>query len=77
MLAQYGRVVEFFAPDIAWAEEFETYESFEQVARMRLAIRDLDDWPVLATAFALRSPIWTEGNDFFRNRRRHLDDRPG
>jgi predicted nucleic acid-binding protein len=45
--------------------EFETYRSFEPVARTRLAIRDPDDWPILATALALRSPIWTEDNDFF------------
>lgn len=45
--------------------EFETYRSFEPVARTRLASRDPDDWPVLATALALRFPIWTEDNDFF------------
>jgi len=42
----------------------ETYGTFELEARMRLASRDLDDWPVLATALALQSPIWTEDNDF-------------
>ena len=45
--------------------EAETYGSFEQTARTRLASRDLDDWPVLAAALALRSPIWTEDNEFF------------
>jgi predicted nucleic acid-binding protein len=45
--------------------EFETYGPFEEVARTRLAKRDLDDWPVLATALALGTPIWTEDNDFF------------
>jgi hypothetical protein len=45
--------------------EYETYGSFEPVARTRLANRDPDDWPVLATALALGSPIWTEDNDFF------------
>src|SRR5271165_6912221 len=45
--------------------EFETYGSFEQPAKTRLAGRDLDDWQVLATALALSSPIWTEDNDFF------------
>ena len=45
--------------------EFETYGSFEATARTRLANRDPDDWPVLATALALSSPIWTEDNDFF------------
>lgn len=45
--------------------EFETYGSFELAARTRLAGRDPDDWPVLATALAFGSPIWTEDNDFF------------
>jgi predicted nucleic acid-binding protein len=43
----------------------DTYESFEDAARRRLASRDLDDWPVLATALALGCPIWTEDRDFF------------
>jgi len=37
---------------------------FETEARARLAGRDDDDWPVLATALALACPIWTE-EDFF------------
>jgi predicted nucleic acid-binding protein len=45
--------------------ERDTYTSFENAARRRLAARDLDDWPVLATALALRCPIWTEDRDFF------------
>jgi hypothetical protein len=45
--------------------EFETYGSFEPAARTRIASRDPEDWPVLATALALRSPIWTEDNDCF------------
>lgn len=43
----------------------ETYSAFEQAARMRLARRDPDDWPVLAAALALNCPIWTEDFDFF------------
>ena len=45
--------------------ELDTYQGFEQEARQRLSERDLDDWPVLATALALRCPIWTEDRDFF------------
>ena len=45
--------------------ELETYSGFEAVARQRLAVRDLEDWPVLAAAVALRCPIWTEDTDFF------------
>ena len=45
--------------------ESETYSGFEAVARRRLARRDEDDWPILASALALRCPIWTEDTDFF------------
>lgn len=45
--------------------EVETYEPFEDVARQRIAHRDEDDWPVLASALALDCPIWTEDTDFF------------
>lgn len=45
--------------------ETETYQSFEYLARQRIAHRDEDDWPVLAAALALECPIWTEDTDFF------------
>jgi predicted nucleic acid-binding protein len=45
--------------------EAETYASFESIARERIDQRDEDDWPVLAAAFALGCPIWTEDTDFF------------
>jgi predicted nucleic acid-binding protein len=45
--------------------ELETYARFEATARQRLARRDEDDWPVLATALVLCCPIWTEDTDFF------------
>jgi len=51
--------------DVIQPVEFETYGSFESAARTRLAGRDPDDWPVLATALALGSPIRTEDSDFF------------
>ncbi len=41
------------------------YQSFEAVARTRMAPRDLRDWPVVALALALNLPIWTEDQDFF------------
>jgi predicted nucleic acid-binding protein len=43
----------------------DTYSAFEHSARKRLIGRDIDDWPVLATALALRFPIWIEDSDFF------------
>ena len=98
LLATYGDRVEFFAPDVAFAEarehlpkilagksipiepglafldslsqviqviNREAYAVFEDEARKRLAGRDVEDWPVLATALLLHSPIWTEDTDFF------------
>ena len=41
------------------------YEEFEKYARSRIASRDVDDWPVVATALLLDAPIWTEDRDFF------------
>ncbi len=43
----------------------EVYGTFEAEARARLARRDPEDWPILASALALRCPIWTEDTDFF------------
>ena len=41
------------------------YEEFEERARARIASRDADDWPVVATAMLIDAPIWTEDMDFF------------
>lgn len=43
----------------------ELYEGLQQQALQRIAIRDADDWPVLACAMALGCPVWTEDADFF------------
>jgi predicted nucleic acid-binding protein len=43
----------------------DTYGEFETEARERLGQRDPEDWPILASALALRCPIWTEDTDFF------------
>jgi predicted nucleic acid-binding protein len=45
--------------------EKEWLEAFEAQARLRLKLRDEDDWPILAAALALNCPIWTEDADFF------------
>jgi predicted nucleic acid-binding protein len=47
------------------AVEFETYSPMEAIARERMARRDENDWPILATALAMNYPIWTEDTDFF------------
>ena len=51
--------------DVVQAVGAETYQSFEHLARQRIARRDEDDWPVLAVALALGCAIWTEDTDFF------------
>ena len=43
----------------------EVYGPFEMEARQRLGSRDLEDWPILASALVLGCPIWTEDTDFF------------
>lgn len=43
----------------------DVYGGFEVEARRRLAARDPEDWPILASALALGCPIWTEDADFF------------
>lgn len=41
------------------------HEEFEDRARARISSRDVDDWPVVATALLIDAPIWTEDKDFF------------
>jgi len=41
------------------------YEEFETRAKARIASRDPNDWPIVATALLLDAPIWTEDQDFF------------
>lgn len=43
----------------------DVYSVFEAEARNRLAGRDPDDWPILASALALGCAVWTEDADFF------------
>ncbi len=45
--------------------EFELYAGFQQQALKRIAIRDADDWPVLACALTIGCSVWTEDADFF------------
>lgn len=45
--------------------EFEFYAGLQQQALQRIAMRDPDDWPVLACAMTLDCPVWTEDADFF------------
>lgn len=41
------------------------YEIYEVEAKQRIAVRDLDDWPIVAVSLMLNCPVWTEDADFF------------
>ena len=56
-LRSIGRLVERIGSEV--------YGEFEAEARQRLAQRDPEDWPILASALAIGCPIWTEDTDFF------------
>ena len=45
--------------------DHELYAGVQQQALQRIAIRDADDWPVLACAMTIGCPVWTEDADFF------------
>ena len=45
--------------------DVELYGGMQQQALQRIAVRDADDWPVLACAMTLGCPVWTEDADFF------------
>jgi predicted nucleic acid-binding protein len=50
---------------IVWPLELGVYEGLKTQALQRIAIRDADDWPVLACAMTIGCPVWTEDADFF------------
>jgi predicted nucleic acid-binding protein len=39
--------------------EFDLYVGMRQPALQRIAMRDADDWPVLACAMIMACPVWT------------------
>ncbi len=45
--------------------ELGVYSGFQAAALQRIAMRDADDWPVLACAMTIACPVWTEDADFF------------
>ncbi len=55
-LDEIGRIVQPVDPSL--------YEEYERPARDRIK-RDPDDWPIIAVALLLGTPIWTEDQDFF------------
>ena len=47
------------------AVDADLYEFYEIEAKQRIAVRDIDDWPIVAVSLMLDCPIWTEDADFF------------
>lgn len=45
--------------------ELGVYSGWQAQTLQRIAMRDADDWPVLACAMAMTCPVWTEDADFF------------
>jgi predicted nucleic acid-binding protein len=45
--------------------EFHLHAGLQHQALQIIAIRDADDWPVLACAMMLGCPVWTQDADFF------------
>ena len=45
--------------------ELGVYTGLQAQALQRIAIRDADDWPMLACAMTIGCPVWTEDADFF------------
>jgi len=98
LLAANAGTVQFFAPDVAYADarkylpallekrgvnsevalavlyalesivqplELGVYSGLQAHALQRIAMRDANDWPVLACAMTIACPVWTEDADFF------------
>ena len=47
------------------AVDVSLYEIYEVEAKQRIAVRDIDDWPIVAVSLMLNCPVWTEDADFF------------
>jgi len=45
--------------------EVDVYDQYSNEAKERMKDRDIDDWPIVATALVLDCSIWTEDKDFF------------
>ena len=57
LIGEFAQVVE--------SVDRSVYSDYEIAARLRIAGRDPDDWPIVAAALLLDCPIWTEDQDFF------------
>ena len=62
LIEENASTINFLAPDAAYAE---ARRHLPGLLSKRGAMRDADDWPVLACAMLLSCPVWTEDTDFF------------
>jgi predicted nucleic acid-binding protein len=53
------------SPRVVEPVDISLYESYEELARVRISSRDANDWPIVVTSLLLDCPIWTEDQDFF------------
>jgi predicted nucleic acid-binding protein len=60
-----GLAILYQLAELIQAVEISLYVRHEVSARLRIASRDMDDWPIVATALLLDCPVWTEDQDFF------------
>ena len=54
-----------FLREFVQSVDVEIYKAQELSAKKRIVTRDINDWPIVATALVLNCPIWTEDQDFF------------
>jgi predicted nucleic acid-binding protein len=45
--------------------DYDLYSFYEEQAKQRIAMRDINDWTIVALVLTLDCPIWTEDTDFF------------
>jgi hypothetical protein len=55
-----------FKPSQIASKTNRPHAGLQTQALQRVALRDADDWPVLACAMTIGCPVWTEDADFFR-----------
>jgi predicted nucleic acid-binding protein len=45
--------------------DYDLYSFYEEQAKQRIAMRDINDWTIVALVLTLDCPIWTEDTGFF------------
>ena len=66
LLDHYGSGNDFTTlSKVVASVDSDQYGALETEARLGIARRDVNDWPVLAAALSVNCPTWTEDIDFF------------